>query len=76
MIVRDRGDSWQVVLQPDHADLSAQFARAWGNAGFSRPAVRYVEGQALNCKWPTGEEGFLLNVTPAGTFWAFGAGFM
>jgi hypothetical protein len=31
MIVRDRGDSWQVVLQPDHADLSAQFARAWGN---------------------------------------------
>lgn len=38
MIVRDRGDSWQVVLQPDHADLSAQFARAWGNAdGFAAP---------------------------------------
>jgi hypothetical protein len=38
MIVRDRGDSWQVVLQPDHADLSAQFARAWGNAdGFAQP---------------------------------------
>ena len=29
MIVRDRGDSWQVVLQTDHADLSAAFARAW-----------------------------------------------
>lgn len=39
MIVRDRGDSWQVVLQPDHADLSAQFARAWGNEdGFAAPA--------------------------------------
>jgi hypothetical protein len=38
MIVRDRGDSWQVVLQPDHANLSAQFARAWGNAdGFAAP---------------------------------------
>ena len=38
MIVRDRGDSWQVVLQPDHADLSAQFARAWGNPdGFAAP---------------------------------------
>jgi hypothetical protein len=38
MIVRDRGDSWQVVLQPDHADLAAQFARAWGNEhGFAAP---------------------------------------
>lgn len=39
MIVRDAGDSWQVVLQPDHADLSAQFAAAWGNAnGFVSPS--------------------------------------
>jgi hypothetical protein len=30
MIVRDLGDAWQVVLQTDHADLSAGFARAWG----------------------------------------------
>ena len=29
MIVRDRGDSWQVVMQTDHADLAAGFARAW-----------------------------------------------
>ena len=29
MIVRDRGDSWQVVLQTDHADLSGALARAW-----------------------------------------------
>ena len=39
MIVRDAGDGWQVVLQPDHADLAAQFARAWGNGdGFAAPA--------------------------------------
>lgn len=38
MIVREQADSWQVVLQPDHADLSAQFALAWGADGFARPA--------------------------------------
>lgn len=31
MIVRDRGDTWQVVLQTDHADLAAGFARAWAD---------------------------------------------
>ncbi len=29
MIVRDLDDAWQVVLQTDHADLSAGLARAW-----------------------------------------------
>lgn len=29
MIVRETGDSWQIVLQTDHADLAAGFARAW-----------------------------------------------
>lgn len=29
MIVRDLGDAWQVVMQTDHADLSAAFAQAW-----------------------------------------------
>jgi hypothetical protein len=29
VIVRDAGDAWQVVMQTDHADLSAAFARAW-----------------------------------------------
>lgn len=39
MIVRDCGDAWQLVLQPDHADLSAQFAAAWGDGdAFVRPA--------------------------------------
>jgi Protein of unknown function (DUF3891) len=33
VIVRDAGDAWQVVLQTDHADLSADCARAWANTG-------------------------------------------
>lgn len=33
MIVRDAGDAWQVVLQTDHADLSAAFGRAWSEQG-------------------------------------------
>jgi len=33
VIVRDRADAWQVVLQTDHADLSAEFARAWAERG-------------------------------------------
>ena len=33
MIVRDLGDAWQVVLQTDHADLSAACARAWADPG-------------------------------------------
>ena len=33
MIVRDAGEAWQVVLQTDHADLSAQFIRAWAQPG-------------------------------------------
>jgi hypothetical protein len=37
MLVRDAGDAWQIVLQTDHADLSAQLAQAWGGPGFARP---------------------------------------
>lgn len=33
MIVRDRGDDWQVVLQTDHAELSEEVARAWADTG-------------------------------------------
>ncbi|HSK16661.1 MAG TPA: DUF3891 family protein [Gaiellaceae bacterium] len=57
MIVRDLGDAWQIVLQPDHADLSGQFARAWGGSnGFERPepleslvvaAARHDDGWAV-----------------------------
>ncbi len=37
MLVRDAGDAWQLVLQPHHADLCGQFARAWGGPGFAPP---------------------------------------
>ena len=42
MIVRDLGDAWQVVLQTDHADLSAAFARAWATP-LDRSLVTAVE---------------------------------
>jgi hypothetical protein len=38
MIVRDRGDSWQLVMQPDHGDLAEQFVLAWGNDRLAPPA--------------------------------------
>jgi hypothetical protein len=38
MLVRDAGDAWQLVLQPDHADLAGQLVAAWGAEGFARPA--------------------------------------
>lgn len=37
MIVRDAGDAWQIVLQPDHADLCEQLCRAWGSEGLVAP---------------------------------------
>ncbi len=33
MIVRDAGAAWQVVLQPEHAELSEEVARAWADRG-------------------------------------------
>jgi hypothetical protein len=56
VIVRDDGATWSIVLQTDHADLSGQFARAWGNEDFSPPqpaatvaraAARHDDGWAI-----------------------------
>ena len=52
MIVRDCGETWQIVLQPDHADLSGQFAAAWADRGpgFDSLAVasrRHDDGWAV-----------------------------
>ncbi len=56
MIVRERGESWQLVRQPDHADLSGQLAEAWGGGDFARPrplssvvlgAYRHDDGWAV-----------------------------
>ena len=33
MIVRDAGATWQVVLQPEHAELSEELARGWADRG-------------------------------------------
>jgi hypothetical protein len=52
VIVRDAGSAWQVVLQTDHADLSAEFARAWAGPGAGRDpliiaAERHDDGWAV-----------------------------
>jgi hypothetical protein len=52
VIVRDRGDAWQVVLQIDHADLSGELARAWAEQGARHPslavaAARHDDGWAV-----------------------------
>src|SRR4029079_19606648 len=50
MIVRDLGDAWQVVMQPDHADLSAAFARAWAtplSASLVIATERHDDGWAV-----------------------------
>src|SRR5439155_1303616 len=52
MIVRDRGDGWQVVLQIDHEDLSGAFARAWADRGpqhgsLTTAAARHDDGWAV-----------------------------
>ena len=33
MIVREAGEAWQVVLQPEHAELSEEVAQAWADVG-------------------------------------------
>jgi hypothetical protein len=52
MIVRDRNEDWQVVLQIDHEDLSGDFARAWAEPGPRHPslvtaAARHDDGWAV-----------------------------
>lgn len=52
MIVRDAGAAWQVVLQPEHAELSEQVALAWADRGPRHDAVvlaarRHDDGWAV-----------------------------
>jgi len=60
MILLDGGDSWQLVMQPDHADLAAQFPAAWGNAEFAplrqresmiTAAARHDDGWCVRERW-------------------------
>jgi hypothetical protein len=60
VIVRDLGDSWQVVMQTDHADLSAAFARAWATP--LKPSLvtateRHDDGWAVWEQSPRVEDG-------------------
>jgi hypothetical protein len=52
VIVRDLGDSWQVVFQTDHADLSGDAADAWADKGrghdsLALAARRHDDGWAV-----------------------------
>lgn len=50
MIVRDLGDAWQIVLQTDHADLSAAFAHVWAepvSPALALVAERHDDGWAV-----------------------------
>jgi hypothetical protein len=39
VIVRDAGSTWHVVLQPEHAELSEEVARAWADRGHRHESV-------------------------------------
>jgi hypothetical protein len=61
MIVRDRGDDWQVVLQIDHEDLSGALARAWADQGpahasLATAAARHDDGWAVWERAPVVDE--------------------
>ena len=52
MIVRDRGDAWQIVLQTDHADLSGAVGAGWADRGGRHDSVvvaarRHDDGWAV-----------------------------
>ena len=62
MIVRDAGDVWQIVYQTDHADLSADFARAWVDTGTRHDSVvvgteRHDDGWSVWEQAPTVDGG-------------------
>ncbi len=55
MIVRDGGDTWQVVLQTDHADVSAACARLWADRG-ARHASLVVAAERHDDGWAVWEQ--------------------
>ena len=78
MIVRDQGDSWQLVAQPHHGDVCGDIVRAWGNDRFAAPraleslataARRHDDGWSVWERSPDVDlgEGRPLNVFDVGT---------
>lgn len=60
MIVRDTGDAWQIVLQTDHADLAAAFARAWAepvSRSLALVSERHDDGWAVWEQAPRVDDG-------------------
>ena len=55
MIVRDAGDAWQVVLQTDHADLSADCARLWADTG-ARHSSLVIAAERHDDGWAVWEQ--------------------
>ena len=64
MIVRDTGKAWQLVLQTDHADLAAGFARAWADHG-PRHASLVIAARRHDDGWAVWERSPLVH--PDGT---------
>ena len=64
MIVRDRDDSWQVVLQTDHADLSGAVAEVWTDRG-PRHGSAIVAARRHDDGWAVWERSPLVNADGA-----------
>jgi hypothetical protein len=60
VIVRDAGDSWQLVLQTDHADLAAGFGAAWADRGPRHDSV-VVAARRHDDGWATWERSPLVD---------------
>jgi len=60
MIVRERADGWQIVLQTDHADLSGALAEAWADQG-PRHASAVVAARRHDDGWAVWERSPLVD---------------
>lgn len=61
MIVCEVGDSWQIVMQTDHADLSGDFARRWAERT-PRPESLQVAAERHDDGWAVWEQSPMCDV--------------
>ena len=61
MIVRDAGDTWHVVLQTDHADVSGACARQWADTG-ARHSSLVVAAERHDDGWAVWEQSPMMDV--------------
>jgi Protein of unknown function (DUF3891) len=62
VIVRDRGDAWQIVLQTDHADLAGALAELWLDRG-PRHGSAVIAGRRHDDGWAVWERSPLVDGT-------------